>query len=264
MYIRQSVQVADSWQHNRQECLQQNNLCNSQNGRKREFMKYSIRVNEVKNKDGNLRGFATVVFGDSFKVTNIAILESKEKGQLFVSMPRYKSNERDENGNVYKDVCNPITKEFREELYGNILEAYENLQKQEQNQERDSQDFRDTPEFSVSVTPFERDGSNIRGLARIYFEDSFIVNNVNILQGKENLFVAMPSYKSKQIDEHGKPVYQEVCYPVTKEFREKLYQEIISTYVWEVQQREEKNRKQDHGHQQVQRQTSYDGKTSFR
>ena len=77
-------------------------------------MKYSIRVNEVKNKDGNIRGFATVVFGDSFKVTNIAILENMEKGQLFVSMPRYKSSERDENGNVYKDICNPITKEFRE------------------------------------------------------------------------------------------------------------------------------------------------------
>jgi len=79
-------------------------------------MKFSVRVNEVKNVDGNIRGFATVVFDNSFKVTNIAILENKERGQLFVSMPRYKSNERDENGNVYKDVCNPITKEFREEL----------------------------------------------------------------------------------------------------------------------------------------------------
>ena len=44
-------------------------------------------------------------------------------------MLRYKGNERDENGNIYKDVCNPITKEFREELWGNILKAYENLQK---------------------------------------------------------------------------------------------------------------------------------------
>ena len=37
------------------------------------------------------------------------------------------------------------------------------------------------PEFSVSVTLFEREGSNIRGLARIFFEDSIIVNNVPIL-----------------------------------------------------------------------------------
>ena len=40
-------------------------------------MKYSIKVNEVKNKEGNVRGFATLVFGDSFKITNIAILENK-------------------------------------------------------------------------------------------------------------------------------------------------------------------------------------------
>lgn len=229
-------------------------------------MKYSIRVNEVKNMDGNIRGFATVVFSDSFKVTNIAILENREKGQLFVSMPRYRTNERDENGNVYKDVCNPITKEFREELYGNILEAYENLQKQDHEQEREQEreEFRIAPDFTVSVTPFEREGSNIRGLARIYFEDSFIVNNVNILQGKEKLFVAMPSYKTKQTDEHGKPVYQEVCYPVTKEFREKLYKEIISSYEWELKQQKNKNNMQGDRQQVAGKQSLYSRKESFR
>jgi DNA-binding cell septation regulator SpoVG len=60
------------------------------------------------------------------------------------------------------------------------------------------------PEFSVTVTPYEREGSNIKGLARIYFENSFIVNNINIVQGKEKIFVSMPSYKTKQVDEQGK------------------------------------------------------------
>ena len=69
-----------------------------------------------------------------------------------------------------------------------------------------------------------------KGLARIYFENSFIVNNINIVQGKEKIFVSMPSYKTKQVDEQGKPIYQDVCYPVTKDFREKLYNEIISEY----------------------------------
>ena len=158
-------------------------------------MKYSIRVNEVKgkngekNQDSSLRGFATVVFGDSFKITNIAILENKDKNQLFVSMPRYKSNEIDANGGtVYKDVCNPITAEFREELYSNILEAFANLEKQQEEVKAQNKNI-EAPSFSVTVTPFEREGSNIRGLARIYFEDSFIVNNVNILQGKDKVFV---------------------------------------------------------------------------
>ena len=68
-------------------------------------MKYSIKVNEVRAKEGsNIKGFATVVFGDSFKITNIAILENKDKGELFVSMPRYRSNERDESNGDRKST----------------------------------------------------------------------------------------------------------------------------------------------------------------
>lgn len=211
-------------------------------------MKYSIKVNEVKKQDGNVKGFATVVFGDSFKITNIAILENKDKNQLFVSMPRYRSNERDENGGtIYKDVCNPITAEFREELYGNILEAFDKVVELEQSQEEKKEACKgnngsvEMPEFSVTVTPYEREGSNIKGLARVYFDNSFIVNNVNILQGKDKIFVAMPAYKTKQTDEQGKPIYQDVCYPVTKEFRQKLYDEIMQTYEIEKTKQQEQS-----------------------
>ena len=149
-------------------------------------MKYSIKVNEVRAKEGsNIKGFATVVFGDSFKITNIAILENKDKGELFVSMPRYRSNERDEsNGVIYKDVCNPITAEFREELYTNILDAYARIREPEKEETQKRDRIQEMPEFSVTVTPYEREGSNIKGLARIYFENSFIVNNINIVQGR--------------------------------------------------------------------------------
>ena len=177
-------------------------------------MKYSIKVNEVRAKEGsNIKGFATVVFGDSFKITNIAILENKDKGEFFVSMPRYRSNERDEsNGVIYKDVCNPITAEFREELYTNILDAYARIKEPEKEETQKQDRTQEMPEFSVTVTPYEREGSNIKGLARIYFENSFIVNNINIVQGKEKIFVSMPSYKTKQVDEQGK----EQKHPITK------------------------------------------------
>ena len=131
---------------------------------------------------------------------------------------------------IYKDVCNPITAEFREELYTNILDAYARIKEPEKEETQKQDRTQEMPEFSVTVTPYEREGSNIKGLARIYFENSFIVNNINIVQGKEKIFVSMPSYKTKQVDEHGKPIYQDVCYPVTKDFREKLYNEIISEY----------------------------------
>ena len=120
--------------------------------------------------------------------------------------------------------------EFREELYTNILDAYARIREPEKEETQKRDRIQEMPEFSVTVTPYEREGSNIKGLARIYFENSFIVNNINIVQGKEKIFVSMPSYKTKQVDEQGKPIYQDVCYPVTKDFREKLYNEIISEY----------------------------------
>ena len=187
-------------------------------------MKYT--VNKVRKNKGNLRGFATVVFGESFKVTNIAILENSE-GNLFVSMPRYRSSEVDEKNNyIYKDICNPITREFRTELYDTILDGYKNAG----NENREVTKEPEMPSFAVKVTPYEREGSNIKGLARIYLDDSFVINNVSVIHGKNDVFVAMPSYKTKQTDKEGKAVYQDICFPITKEFRERLYGEIVETY----------------------------------
>lgn len=85
----------------------------------------------------------------------------------------------------HKDICNPITAEFREELYGNILAAYEQGKGADKTPGKGKRGKAEMPEFSVTVTPFEREGSNIRGLARVYFDDNLIVNNVSILQGKD-------------------------------------------------------------------------------
>ncbi|WP_370805854.1 SpoVG family protein [Eubacterium ventriosum] len=188
-------------------------------------MKYTIKVSEV-NKESNIRAMATVVFDDSFKVGSIAVVERKD-GELFVAMPQFRSSGKDKHGNdVYKSVCNPITKEFRQELFDNILATYASEQKERTIDTKDGRNL----QFKVSVNPFERQGSNIGGIGRIYLNDNFVVNNVSVLQGKENLFVAMPSYKTKQKDEQGKAIYQDVCYPVTKEFREVLYGEVINSY----------------------------------
>lgn len=193
-------------------------------------MEYSIKLNAVNNPEKSVRAFATVTFGDCFKITNIAVVEGRES-QPFVSMPSFKSKERTEhNEPVYKDVCNPITSEFRKALYDDILALYDEMEQTGRAEvSREAQNPQE-PEFKVAVTPFEREGSNIRGLARIYFEDSFVVNNVSVIQGMEKEFVAMPSYMVKQNGKDGKSQYQDVCFPVTKEFREKLYNEIMDCY----------------------------------
>ena len=193
-------------------------------------MEYSIKLNAVNNPEKSVRAFATVTFGDCFKITNIAVVEGKEN-KPFVSMPSFKSKERTEhNEPVYKDVCNPITSEFRKELYEAILALYGEMEQSGRTEVSKAAERPEEPEFRVAVTPFEREGSNIRGLGRIYFEDSFVVSNVSIIQGKETEFVAMPSYMVKQNGKDGKSQYQDVCFPVTKEFREKLYDALMDCY----------------------------------
>ncbi len=185
-------------------------------------MEYSIQLNAVNKPEKNVRAFATVVFGDSFKVTNVAVLEGS-KG-TFVSMPSFRTKERDEYNNpVYKDVCNPITKEFREELYGDILKLYDEMEQTGKAEVKKEVTDPDEPDFTVRVTPFEREGSNMVGLANIVLNDSFAVGNVSVVQGRNGIFVAMPSYKAGN-------KYKDVCFPITKEFREKVNNAVLDTY----------------------------------
>lgn len=209
-----------------------------------EFMEYAVKLNAVGNPKSNVRAFATITLGDSFKVTNVAVVEGKGN-KPFVSMPSFKSKERDEhNQAIYKDVCNPITKEFREELYGGILDLYAEMEQTGKAEVIKEAACKQEPEFTVKVTPFEREGSNVLGLARIYFEDSFVVGNVSILRGKQEEFVAMPSYKINKSGKDEKPRYQDVCFPVTKEFREKLYDSILAAYAEEKELAVNKSRAQ--------------------
>lgn len=200
-------------------------------------MNYMIKINIVKttNEDTKVKAFANVVFGNSFKITNISIIENSKNGELFVSMPRYRSSELGEDGQpVYKDVCNPITKEFREELYTNILTTYEKTIKDNVAVMTIGEtDKVVEPKYSVRMHPLDKEGSNVKAVGQIYIEDSFIINNINVIEGKKGLFVTMPSYKTKKVDEEGKAVYQDICYPVTKDFRDKLFASILDGYAAE-------------------------------
>ena len=145
-------------------------------------MKVAIKVFESNQQNGSIVGKANVVFGDSLKVTNIAIVKNQKNGELFVSMPSYKTEK--EGQTEYHDICNPITKKFRDDLYDGILETYKTVRRSKDetfsetiyNVEDDS-----VPEFSVKVTPYHREGSNLKGFATVFLDDGFVINNISIL-----------------------------------------------------------------------------------
>ena len=190
------------------------------------YMLVSVKTNKLENSENGIKGLATVSFGDAFKVQSISIMEGKNG--LFVAMPSYKSKQVDENGApVYKDICNPITKDFRDQLYGAILSSFKN--------DRESvigeADGRTAPKFGVKITPLQNAGNTV-GIARIYLEDAFVISNVAVKKTQDGkYFAAMPSFKTSQLDEEGKPVYKDICYPATKEFRKELQSAVINTYL---------------------------------
>ena len=65
----------------------------------------------------------------------------------------------------------------------------------------------------------------IESIGKIYIDKCFVVDGVRVIGSEKGSFVAMPTRTTES--KEGKREYTEMCYPVTKEFREQLYGEII-------------------------------------
>ena len=93
-------------------------------------MKVDVKIGSIR-PEGSVRAIASVNLNDCFAIRNVKVLESS-KG-LFVSMPSYRAG----NGE-YKDICFPVTKEFREQLNSAVMDAYHQVQLQVQGQKQDA------------------------------------------------------------------------------------------------------------------------------
>lgn len=80
-------------------------------------MKIDVKIGSI-HPEGNVRAYASVNLNDCFAIRNVKIVDST-KG-LFIAMPSYKAG----NGE-YKDICFPVTKEFREQLSEAVINAYQ-------------------------------------------------------------------------------------------------------------------------------------------
>ena len=76
----------------------------------------------------------------------------------------------------------------------------------------------------VRIRKITKEGK-MRAVVSITLDNEFVVHDIKVIEGEKGSFVAMPTKTTEGKD--GKTEYSEVCYPVTKEFREQLYGEII-------------------------------------
>ncbi len=76
----------------------------------------------------------------------------------------------------------------------------------------------------TDVRIFLRNEPKLKAYVSITFDGCFVVHNMRVIDGKNGLFVAMPSKKRKD----GK--HQDLAHPITAEMRKKIEDLVISKY----------------------------------
>ena len=86
-------------------------------------------------------------------------------------------------------------------------------------------------DIKVTVTPMQNQDGCPKANASIILNDAFKVTGIRIgISQKGNIFVSMPDYKTGRLDDTGKDIYQDIAYPVTRQFRQELYEAILKEY----------------------------------
>lgn len=75
----------------------------------------------------------------------------------------------------------------------------------------------------MRLTKFGNEG-NLRAIASITIDGVFVVKGLRIIEGKNGIFVAMPS---RQVSE-GK--YEDIAFPITAEAREMVIKAVLDEY----------------------------------
>jgi stage V sporulation protein G len=66
--------------------------------------------------------------------------------------------------------------------------------------------------------------NRLKAVATITFDECFVIHELRLIEGKNGLFVAMPSKKSSQGE------FRDVCHPINKELREEIEASVIDAY----------------------------------
>ncbi|MEG2353183.1 MAG: septation regulator SpoVG [Clostridium sp.] len=78
--------------------------------------------------------------------------------------------------------------------------------------------------------------TKMRAIVSITFDNEFVVHDIKIIQGKEGLFIAMPSRKTPLGE------FKDITHPINADTREKIQRAVLNEYekVISKQEQEEK------------------------
>ena len=90
-----------------------------------------VRIRKV-GEEGKMKAIASVTFDDEFVVHDIKVIEGRNG--LFIAMPRRKMSDGD-----FRDIAHPLLSETRNRIKDAILNAYENIEDDEQKELAESE-----------------------------------------------------------------------------------------------------------------------------
>ena len=85
---------------------------------------------------------------------------------------------------------------------------------------------------SVRVKKEEREGSHMKGRASVVIDNGLAIHNIRIIEGKNGLFIAMPSTSREVENEEGETVtvHRDIVHPINPEVRALFEKEILKAY----------------------------------
>mgnify|MGYP001668014567 FL=1 len=76
----------------------------------------------------------------------------------------------------------------------------------------------------VRVRLVEKDGLNLKATASVTFDNAFVVHDIKVIEGREGLFIAMPSRKVPN------GTYRDVAHPINSEARADIEEKVYKAY----------------------------------
>jgi len=75
-------------------------------------------------------------------------------------------------------------------------------------------------------------GNKLKAYVAITFDNCFVVHNMKIIEGKNGVFIAMPSRRTKNGE------FKDVTHPINSDFRNSLQDKVVAKYEEEIQESE--------------------------
>lgn len=76
----------------------------------------------------------------------------------------------------------------------------------------------------VRVRLVDKEGLNLKATASVTFDNAFVVHDIKVIEGREGLFIAMPSRKVPN------GTYRDVAHPINTEARAEIEEKVYKAY----------------------------------